>query len=75
MKDFKVTKDNKTLWHIQDPTCEWSDQPIDMFIFSKTEPTQDRIKQEIIYELGYDKLDDKVNSILDNCNTYVVYAT
>jgi len=79
MKNFtneRVNRDNKSLYHIQDPTCEWTDEPIDLFIFSTNEPTQERIKQELMYQMGYDETDSQlIQSIVENCNIYMVYAT
>lgn len=68
-----VTKDDKTLWHIQSVT-EWHDEPYDIFVWAKLEPSRAEIRKLYLAENdGLDPSDDEVQDFVNSANVYSVY--
>lgn len=66
---MKVEKDGKTLYHIQS-TTEYTDYPIDLFLYADHQPTEAECKQAFIDE----DCEDWVDDIMANYDVYTVYA-
>lgn len=69
---MKQEKDGKTLYHVQS-LSDYSDEPMDYFIWSRQEPTSDEIRT-IVKDDFNDDDNNYVDEIVNNCNVYTVYT-
>ena len=70
---MRVTKDNKTLWHIQNMNICSDGNAYDMFLWAENEPTEEQLKQAFIDDY-IDASDELINEWLTSSDVYAVYA-
>lgn len=70
---MEVKQNDKCLRHIQSVT-EYRDEPVDIFVFSENEPTEEQVRQLVIDDMGCDDCDDEIDDIMEHYNIYTVYA-
>ena len=70
---MQVTKDNKTLYHIQSIT-DYSDEPMDYFIWSERQPTKEQIRKLVEEDLPDEAEKYLVTDVVNNSNVYTVWA-
>lgn len=73
---MEVTKDNKSLWHIQNLNISSDGYPFDIFVWSDHEPTKEDLEFLAKEEFGEcDDSDNMVEEITTSSEIYKVYAT
>lgn len=73
-----VNEKSETLYHVQS-VSDWTEDPVDIFIFANEEPDRSKIRQLIANELGLDLSDSgyrkQIDALSSGANTYTVYAS
>lgn len=69
-----IVRDDKILFHIQSIT-DWHDDPYDIFVWAKQEPSEDEVLKLYLAENdGLTLSDDQAKDFADSANVYFVYA-